>query len=66
MTPFAVGRTSSDLKSIDDSSAYLPWFLSAVVAGCLSELTLRTGVVLNMGVSVSDLGRVSACLIAGA
>lgn len=65
MAPFAVGRTSSDLKSVDDSSAYLAWFLSAV-AGCLSELTLRTGVVLNMCVSVSDLGRVSACLIAGA
>lgn len=65
MAPFAVGRTSSGLKSVEDSSAYLPWFLSAV-AGCLSELTLRTGVVLNMGVSASDLDRVSACLIAGA
>ena len=49
MAPFAVGKTSSDLKSVDDSSAYLPWFLSTV-AGCLSELTLRKGVVLNMGV----------------
>lgn len=60
MAPFAVGRTSSDLKSVADSSAYLPWFLSAV-AGHLFELTLRKGVVINLGVSVSDLGKISAC-----
>ena len=60
MAPFAMGRTSSDLKSVDDSSAYLPWFLSTV-AGRLFEFTLRKGVVLNLGVSVSDLGKISAC-----